>query len=164
MKNLTVQKRLAAQLMKCSKKRVRFDTERLEDIKEAITKQDIKSLIHDNVIYSVQKKGVSRARANKTHIQKTMGLQKGHGSRKGKSTARTPKKQLWMKKVRLQRSFLRELKENNVITTQSFRMLYLKSKGGFFRSRRHIKLYITEQGIATSQKKSAKTSMATNEN
>ena len=42
---LNVQKRLAAQILKCGRNRVRFDPDRLEDIKEAITKTDIRSLI-----------------------------------------------------------------------------------------------------------------------
>ena len=33
---LKLQKRLASQLLKCSPKRIHFDAERLEDIKEAI--------------------------------------------------------------------------------------------------------------------------------
>jgi len=42
---LNLQKRLAAQILKCSEKRIQLDTTRLSDIKEAITKADIKSLI-----------------------------------------------------------------------------------------------------------------------
>ena len=44
---LDVQRRLAAQILKCGENRVRFDPESLEDIKEAITKQDIKDLLKD---------------------------------------------------------------------------------------------------------------------
>ena len=39
--NLNLQKRLAANVIGCSEKRVVFDPSRLEDIKEAITKTDI---------------------------------------------------------------------------------------------------------------------------
>ena len=42
---LKVQKRLSAQVMGCSEKRVIFDPARLNDIKEAITKKDIKLLV-----------------------------------------------------------------------------------------------------------------------
>ncbi|MBN2458023.1 50S ribosomal protein L19e [Candidatus Woesearchaeota archaeon] len=147
MKNLKVQKRLASQLLKRSKKKIALDTSRLEDVKEAITKKDIKSLIKDGAIVGKQKTGVSRARANHRHIQKTKGQRKGHGKRKGKVTARMPKKESWMKKIRLQRAFLTELKSKGLLTTSAFRSLYLKSKGGFFRSKRHIKLFITEHKI-----------------
>ena len=44
---LKPQKRIAAQVLKCSPKKIVFDTEKLSEIKEAITKQDIKTLITD---------------------------------------------------------------------------------------------------------------------
>ena len=50
------QKRLAAQLLKCSEKRIRFDPDKLSDIKEAITKIDIRGLINDKVIYCEMKR------------------------------------------------------------------------------------------------------------
>ena len=53
-----------------------------------------------------------------------------------------------MSNIRHQRSFLKELKEKGIVTKQIFRELYLKSKGGFFRSKRHIKLYIDEHKLA----------------
>ena len=59
------QKRLAAQMLKCSGKRVKFDTDRLDDIKEAITKVDIRGLIKDKAIIKIHSHGVSRGRARK---------------------------------------------------------------------------------------------------
>ncbi len=146
--NLKTQKRLAANLLKCSRKRIVFDNERLDEIKESITKKDIKSLIKDKAIKKKQSKGVSRARANKIKKQKSKGRRKGPGSKKGKHGARLPKKQAWMKKVRVQRKFVRELKDKKIITPKSHQLLYSKINGGFFRSRKHIKLYIKEHDMA----------------
>jgi large subunit ribosomal protein L19e len=146
--NLKVQKRIAGQVMKCSPKRANFDTERLEEIKEAITKEDIKRLISSGAINKVQKKGVSRARARKILVQKRKGRQRNKGSLKGKQGARLPEKENWMNRIRLQRAFLQELKAKSIIDKKTFRMLYLKSKGGLFRSKRHLKLYIDEQSLA----------------
>ena len=67
---LKLQKRLAADVLGCSEKRVLFDQDRLEDIKEAITKLDIRSLIADGTIREKPIKGISRARARKTALQK----------------------------------------------------------------------------------------------
>lgn len=134
-------------MLDCSSQRVRLDENRLDEIKEAITKQDIRSLINQGAIYKVPEKGNSRVRANKIKRQKAKGRQKGHGSRKGKKTARTPKKLTWMNRVRLQRTLLATMKIAKIITPKTYRMLYNKSKGGFFRSKRHIKLYIEEQGL-----------------
>ncbi len=141
------QKRLAADVMGCSKKRVTFDTERLDEIKEAITKYDIKGLIKDKAITKKPIKSNSRAKARKRQLQKKKGRRKGLGSRKGKKTARTPKKKRWMAAVRLQRDFLKTLRDKNKITKKIYGNLYAKVKGGFFRSKNHLKLYLEEYNL-----------------
>jgi large subunit ribosomal protein L19e len=150
---LAVQKRLAATIFKCSQKRVWFDDDRLSDIKEAITKQDLKGLISEGVIRLKPEKSISRGRSRKTKTQKSKGLQKGRGSRKGGLKARLPKKQRWMAKIRAQRSFLKELRDKGLIKKATYQDLYLKSKGGFFRSKRHIKLYVEEHKLAEQKTK-----------
>lgn len=145
---LGVQKRLAACVFCCSEKRVRFDPERLDDIKESITKADIKSLIKDKAIYCVPEKGVSRFRARKIKLQKQKGNRRGAGSRKGKRTARLPDKIDWMNRIRSQRALLKRLKYGEVIDNSVYKEMYKKSQAGFFRSKRHIKLYIEEHGLA----------------
>ena len=149
---LTLQKRLAATVLKTSQKNIVFDSERLEEVKEAITKTDIRGLIGDLAIWKRKKPGVSRARVNKRKAQKRKGLRKGPGNKKGKKFAKTPRKRLWINKIRLQRGFLRELKEKKIIANLHFRELILKAKGGFFRSKRHIKLYVEEKGMINKKK------------
>jgi large subunit ribosomal protein L19e len=141
---LDTQKRLAATVMKCSEKRVLFDTERLEDISEAITKADIRNLVSEGAITEKPVKGISRVRANKRLLQRRKGRQKGPGSRKGTRNARLPSKEAWMDRIRSQRKHLRLLREGGDIEDSFFRDLYRKAKGGFFRSKRHINLYIDE--------------------
>ena len=144
---LRLQKRLAGDVLKCSEKKVVFDTERLEDIKEAITKMDIRALVGEGAISKKPTKGVSRVRARKTLVQKRKGKRKGAGSKKGKRTARLSKKDSWMKRIRIQRKFLKELKDKELISRKNYRVLIRKSKGGFFRSKRHIKLYLEERKL-----------------
>ncbi|MCX6709754.1 MAG: 50S ribosomal protein L19e [Candidatus Woesearchaeota archaeon] len=146
--DLKVQKRIAAEILKRSPKRVWFDSERLDEIKEAITKGDIRALISSGAIVKKQAKGVSRGRARAILSQKRKGRQRNKGSVKGRFTARLPGKKAWMNKVRLQRELLKELKENGAIDRKTFRELYLKSKGGLFRSKRHMKLFIEEHALA----------------
>lgn len=150
--NLSLQKRLAATVLRCSQKRVIFDPTGLEDIKEAITKTDIRLLIGDGTIKKKPKKGVSRVRANKRKRQKRKGLRKGAGRRKGKATARESKKEAWMKKIRAQRKFLTHLRERSLIKPDIYKGLYKKSKGGFFRSVKHITLYIGEHKLLSELK------------
>lgn len=143
---LESRKRLAAEELKCSLKKVRFDPERLSEIQEAITKVDIRALIREGVI---SKKGVnyaSRVRARKRARQKRKGRRKGWGKRKGKKHARLSKKEAWMGKIRAQRKLLNDLREKG-LAKGVYQKLYLMAKGGFFRSRRHIKLYMEEQGL-----------------
>jgi large subunit ribosomal protein L19e len=47
---LKVQKRLAADILKCSIKKIKIDQSRLEDIKESITKKDIRTLIKEGAV------------------------------------------------------------------------------------------------------------------
>lgn len=145
---LSLQKRLAASIAGCSEKRIKFDNDRLDEIKEAITKVDVRSLIKDKAIVVGKKKKASRFRARKKKRQKIKGRQKGYGRRKGKKTARLSNKENWINKSRLQRKFLRFLRDKKIISKPTYRELYLKVKGGFFRSKRHIKLYIEEHKLS----------------
>ncbi len=141
---LTTQKRLGAKLLKAGKNRVKFSVEKLKEIKEAITRADIRSLIKNKVIQKKQKKGISSGRKKKIEAQKKKGRRRGYGRRKGTFKARNPKKRAWINKIRPQRRFLKELKEINLINNKEYRELYLKSKGNFFRSVAHLELYLTK--------------------
>lgn len=144
---LTIQKRLAGQILKRSQKRIVFDNSKIKDIKEAITKADIKTLIANNVIWIKPAKSPSRGRARKINKQKKKGRRKGEGRKKGKHTSRLPKKEAWKTKIRTQRKLLKELRDKEIISKKDYQTLYRKSKGGFFRSRRHIKMYIDEREL-----------------
>jgi len=148
MAELQFQRRLAAILMKCSLKRVLFNQETIEEVREAITKESVRDLIRTGVIRRKPVKGISRGRARAKARQKSKGRQKGKGSRKGKRTARLPKKKAWANKVRTQRRLIQELRDKGYLVPKTYRMLYAKVKGGFFRSRRHVKLFIDEQKLA----------------
>lgn len=150
---LKIQKRLASQIMKCSPKRVVFDNSKLEEIKEAITKADIKTLVANNVIWEKPVKNTSRGRARKIREQKRKGRRKGEGRKKGKSTARSPKKDIWKTKMRNQRELLKGLRNKKLISKKDYQKLYKKAKGGFFRSKRHIKMYIEEHDLFQKENK-----------
>ena len=148
MAELLFQRRLAAILMKCARKRVLFNPETLEEVREAITKEGVRDLIKTGVIRRKPVKGISRGRARARAKQKAKGRRKGKGSRKGSRTARLPKKKAWTNRVRVQRRLLQELRDKGYLEPKTYRMLYMKVKGGFFRSRRHVKLFIDEQNLA----------------
>lgn len=144
---MNLQKRLAAQLLKCSYQRVVFDTSKLAEIKDAITKFDIRGLINKGIISKRPVQGISKFHARKIKVQKRHERRKGSGSRKGRFAARADEKFVWMNSVRAQRSFLKRLKSKKLISLGDCKMLYAKSKGGYFRSVQHLKLFINDQGL-----------------
>lgn len=144
---MNLQKRLASQALKCGPGRIRFDPARLSEIKEAITTFDVIRLVKKGAIYKVQSTGISRARAKKISAQKSKGRRSGHGSRKGSAAARHSPKTRWIANARAQRELIKKLRDKQTIDKPSFRELYAKVKGGFFRSTKHIKLYIDERDM-----------------
>ena len=150
---LKSQKRIAARLLKVGKTSVRFNPERLADIKEAITKLDMRALINDDAVIAKPTGSQSKGGLRKRLIQKRKGRQQGLGKRKGRKTARLSKKEEWMNKVRVQRKFIREMKDKNLISVKTYRGLYGKIKGNYFRSRNHIKLYLNENKLFENVKK-----------
>lgn len=147
---------LAAKLLKTSKKKVRFAAEALEDIKKAITRSDLRGLIAVNSIYKAESNQHSRGRARKIATQKRKGRRKGRGSKRGSKHSTASKKDQWMVKIRKQRLFLKELREKGWLSPHNYRMLYAKSKGGFFRNQRHIKLYLNEYNLFEKLEKKTK--------
>ena len=150
---LDKQKKLAAQVLKAGHKRIKFSPDRLSDIKEAITKGDIRALVISKAIKSNQKKSTSRSRARKLLNQKRKGRRQGKGSREGKKTARLSKKRKWINKVRIQRKFVKDLRNKKKISLPTYGPIYRKIKGGFFRSKNHIKTYLTENKLFKNVKK-----------
>jgi large subunit ribosomal protein L19e len=130
---LDVQKRLAAKVLKIGLARVWFDPSRLDDIKEAITKEDIKSLIKQGAIKAKRVRGVAKKRRKR---------RRGPGRRKGAKKARTPKKRRWISKVRAQRRFLKRLREKGILNPREYRKIYSLIKGGAFKSVSHLKTHI----------------------
>ena len=148
--NLGKQKELAARALNVSKKRIKFDAttpENIKSLKEVISREDVRNLVDDKIITKLNKRGNSRTSANKIAAQKAKGLRKGQGSRKGTANARDNEKQKWMVKIRALRSMLQNLKSKDQLETATFRSLYLKAKGNFFRNKRHLSLYIEQNGL-----------------
>lgn len=140
--DLKSQRNIAAKILKCGKNRVWFDPSRPGDIAEAITTRDVERLIKDGVIKVMPKKGISNFRKKKLAAQKKKGRRKGAGSRKGRANTRAPKKKLWIKRIRAMRNFLKELRDQGKMEKKVYRELYMKAKGGFFRNKSHLNIYI----------------------
>ena len=87
MTNLSSQRRLAAQILKVGQNRVWINPERIDDVEAAITREEVKRLIHEKIIVSLPEQGVSRSRAKAVREKKRAGRRKGAGSRTGSPPA-----------------------------------------------------------------------------
>ena len=144
-------KKLAAKILNISSKKIRFADSALEDIAKAITRSDIRGLIAVKKIFKASGNEQSRGRARQPAAQKRKGRRRGLGSRKGSQHSIITRKSSWMSRVRTQRKLLQELKLKKLLSAENYKSLYAKSKGGYFRSRRHIKLYINEHKLSNSK-------------
>jgi large subunit ribosomal protein L19e len=148
------QKRIAADLLKCGVSRVRIEA--AKEVEEALTREDIRNLIKKGMIKKIRKKGQNRAKTRKLQLQKKLGRRKGPGSRKGSKFTRNPRKRAWIKRVRPLRMLLTELKENEQIKKKDYRRIYLQIKGGMFRDKKHLLLYLKEHELLRAKPKKAK--------
>jgi len=145
--SLRSQRRLAAEILKVGEGRVWIDPDRTEDVEAAITREEIRKLIHEGIIQPSPKKGVSRARVKVLKEKKKKGLRRGPGGKSGSARAKISKKQAWMKKIRPLRKRLRELKTSRVITKNVYRQLYDMAGSGVFESTADLERYIRTRGL-----------------
>jgi len=136
---MSLQKRLAARILKVGESKVWLDPTKAKDVEAAITKIDIRKLI---------KKGYIKALPGKLHRPKERKKRKkGVGSRKGTKHAIVSRKRKWISVVRPLRAMLKELKDSSQIDKQTYGMLYSLVKGGMFRSRSHLKIYLEQHDL-----------------
>jgi large subunit ribosomal protein L19e len=136
-------KRLAADVMGVGRARVKIVQP--TKVSQAMTRDDVRALIKNKMIIKKPIKGMSRVRARKRIIQKKKSRRSGPGSRKGAKGARTYKKGVWMTRVRALRRGLIKMKPN--LQKGAYQKLYRMVKGGYFRSKGHLKLYVAENKL-----------------
>ncbi|MDD5417360.1 MAG: 50S ribosomal protein L19e [Candidatus Nanoarchaeia archaeon] len=154
--NFKLQKRLAKELLDVGESKIFIDSSHKDEIKDAITKADVRNLIKKGYIYAKKENKRSRARARTRHEQKVKGRRKGLGKRKGRKTARLGRKEAWMDRVRPQRELLKKIKVSGSVPKENWKKLYSMVKGGFFRSRAHLKLYIEKSEMSKKHLRSDK--------
>jgi len=131
MKKLDKRKELASKVLKVGKNKIKFDSDKLAEIKEAITKQDIKELYSEGYITIKPKRGRKTIKKRKTR--------KGPGKRK--RTVST-KKQDHVKIVRKLRNYIKELKKHETIDNVFYQELRKKIRAKTFKTKAHLKEYI----------------------
>ena len=141
--NLKAKKRLVSRVVGVGVHRVKFDSDHLDDIADAITRDNIRSLITANTITIKPIVGTSRGRAQTKRIQKKKRGTK-QGSKKGRKGARAPRKDAHMIKVRALRYRLKIAKDRKEITNPEFWQLYKMIGGNTIRNSAHQRSLIEE--------------------
>jgi large subunit ribosomal protein L19e len=139
------QRRLAAELLKVGTTRVWVDPEDIDRVSSAITREEIRKLIHEGSIRKLPKTGISRGRKRTRTRELLAGRHKGPGSIKGSAGYG---KWRWIVRIRSIRGRLRTLRDKRLITTQVYRKLSLMAKGGTFRSAAHLDEFIETHKLA----------------
>jgi large subunit ribosomal protein L19e len=134
-----LQRRLASRVLGVGKSRIWMDPSKVEDIKKAITAADIRRLV---------KKGIIKVLPEKIKVrEKVEKKRKGVGRRKGKKYSIVRRKERWINTVRPLRRMLKELEETNQIDNRTYRYVRKLIKGGMFKSRSHLRIYLEQHGL-----------------
>lgn len=129
--NLRKKKELARRTLNVGKERIVFMASRLEDIKEALTKQDIRDLKTDGAIVIKEVKGRKKTVKRKTR--------KGPGKIKKKVNTR---KQDYVIMTRKLRSYVAEMKKQGRLSPEEVKDIRNKIRNRIFRSKAHLKQHI----------------------
>jgi large subunit ribosomal protein L19e len=141
--NIRKKRELIARILGVGVNRVRFEPDKLDDVADSITRENMRTLIKNGTIWTIKLKGTSTARAKaRLAVRRKRGM--STGSKKGKKSARTGKKQIYVKKIRAMRYHLKVLKERNDITRGIYWSLYRKVNGGQVRSLAHLRELVTK--------------------
>jgi len=126
--NLKKKKAFAAKVLGVGKDRIIFNNERLEDIKEALTRNDIKDLFNEKAILIKAKKGKKKVVKRKTRRRA--------GSIRKKVKA---KKRAYILKARNLRSYIKQLKKQGKITREQYYKLRQEIRASLFKDKSHLK-------------------------
>lgn len=141
--NIRKKRELVARILGVGANRVRFEPDKLDDVADSITRENIRSLIDNGSIWTVQPKGTSRRRAQeKRLVWKIRG--RGPGSKKGLKTARVGKKSVYVARVRSMRYHLKVMKDRNDISRDLYWRVYKKVNGGQVRNLSHLREIVKE--------------------
>ncbi|HNZ52269.1 MAG: 50S ribosomal protein L19e [Candidatus Diapherotrites archaeon ADurb.Bin253] len=140
--NLRSKKQLAANTFGVGKSRIMFVNERIEEIKEAITKQDMRNLLQDGAIIIKEVKGRS----------KNVGKKKKRKFSKRRKNVNTRKKD-YVILTRKLRKLIADRKQKGEINKEEEKKLRNRIRNKMFKSKAHLKEYM---GGIESEKKPKK--------
>jgi large subunit ribosomal protein L19e len=128
--NLSKKKNLAVRALKVGKERVVFVKSRLDEIKEAITKQDIRDLKEDKAILLKEISG--RKKKERKRKRSTGNIRKKVKTRKKDYVTLTKKL----------RAYIKELKNQGKLSSDEIKEIRKKIRNKNFRSKAHLREHI----------------------
>lgn len=128
--NLGKKKNLAAKTMKVGKERIIFVNSRLDEIKNAITKQDIRDLYAEGAILVREVKGRRRV------------VKKRNRSAGNVRIKVNTRKRDYMILTRKLRKHIQDLKKQRKLSDEKVKDMRKKIKNKFFKDKNHLLAYI----------------------
>jgi large subunit ribosomal protein L19e len=136
---MKTQRRLAAEILKVGESKIWFDPTKISEIEKAVTKADVRKLIEKGYI-KVRKEKLKKPKEKKKK-------RRYEGSKKGGKYSIVPRKRRWIALVRSLREFAKELKKEGKIDNKTYRLVRRWIKGGMFKSKMHMKLYLEQHKL-----------------
>ncbi len=147
MPDLYLQRRLAAEVAGVGLNNVKLPPDYLDEIRDALTREDVRKLIEEGKIIIEKKRGISTSRTKiRRKNRRLKGEGRKSGSKKGGKNARSKQRQMWIARIRKMREYLRELRDNGTIDSSTYRLFYRKAKGGTFKSLADLRNALKQQG------------------
>lgn len=125
---------LAARMFGVGKDRIWLNPQRLQEIKEAITKQDMRDLLKEKVIIIKEITGTKSKKKRKRRKTRR---------RAGSVSFKIKDRSAYRIKIRKLRKHLKRLKSEGKLTREQHKKFRRYSKSGIFKDLKHLKEYLS---------------------